>query len=192
MQDTPIVENLDHLVEFQGIMTQQPPFMKFPTWLTMDNPLMAKYFADIAAARDNYIVFFMTQNADAQRAIPQSAMMRLKHLSEAVYNPYDYSINALGYAAGQIARVNQDWLAFIHSLVEESPDLDFSIDSCVDLGTPIQITGGQSLRKLLEGTLEVDVLHKHPNTESAFVSYAVRLVMNKMTKRAEVMRESLK
>ena len=192
MQDTPIVANLDHLIEFQDIMTKQPPFMKFPQWLSMDNPLIAKYYADIAAARDNYIIFFMTQNGDAQRAIPQNTMSRLNHLNGAVYNPYDYSISGLNFAASQVERVNQDWLTFIYTLVDRSLELDFSIESVVSLGAPITITGGQSLRQLLEGSLELDVLHKHPNTENAFASYSVRVLMNKMTKRAAEMREELK
>lgn len=154
-------------------------YMKYPTWLKMDDLNFQTLFLDIVALREYYSTFFQLQNPTAQMEIGQSLLQRLTHTEACIYNKYDISLNAQQYAKEQVEFINDKWLDMLGNVIELKDTSELSIEAYVDEETGIQLHGGPELKKLVDGTLDEDFLHQHPSTKKNFISFALSAWMRR-------------
>lgn len=149
------------------------PWMKYPSWLKIEDQSYQTLFLDIMALRECYGIFFKLHNPVAQKELGQSLFQRLGHAEVCIYNKYDISLNAQLYAEKQIEIINDRWLEMLSNIVELSDISELGIEASANEELGIQLHGGDQLRLLIEGALEQDFLYRHPSTHKNFTSFAL-------------------
>lgn len=185
-----LTEN-NRILASEGETVKKPEWIAYPEWLVADDPGLSSIFADIVAMREYYVLFASIENPRAQFSMANKLFMELRHLDEAVYNRYDYSLSALEYAKSQIDRLNISWLSRLDGLTDHMAATDFGVRAEIKEGEPVNIVGGYDLQAMSRGFLMEDFLYKHPATKSAFYRFSTMVLKEKMAERMTQLQQEI-
>lgn len=170
---------------------KKPNWLAYPEWLKADDPGLSMIYSDIVSMREHYVLFASVENPVAQSSMANWLMTQLNHLETSVYNRYDYSASALGYAQSQVERLNTEWLTRLDGLTDHMAAEDFGIKAEIKEGSPVTLIGGYDLQAMHRGYLMEDFLYKHPAARNAFYRWSTLLLKQEMAQRVEALKTDI-
>lgn len=153
------------------VPVEKPSVLIFPQWLTMESATFRPLFENMDILRKYYILFWMHQNPECQKALARFPIERLKHLIASVINAYGDCEASHKATLSQIDTLNEEWRSMITPLTSHMAIQDFYIRAICEIGRHADFVGDAGLKAMSEGSLDEDFLWKHPSTEKAFTSF---------------------